>query len=207
MALLHANRRGRGLNRRRRVGGRQGVHGSLVSAACELPHLARRRLRRVDQPDLVHPLDPGAAIPPRNDQPYRLAVIERQRLAVHAHGEECAQRIERREREDPARPRNRRGRRRSGSTPLTRTAVAWGDGRNVSTTSSSGTPSHSATLMRPKLAGLLLPEHSSRCAPSGRARRMTSSSGTVDGLARRPDVLMVHGPWCAATAGGHSVRT
>ena len=37
-------------------------------------------------------------------------------------------------------------------------------------TSMSGTPSHSATLIKPKLAGLLFPEHSSRCAPIGRAR-------------------------------------
>ena len=64
----------------------------------------------------------------------------------------------------------------SGSTPLTSTAVAPRSRSSRESTSVSGTPSHSATLIKPKFAGLLLPAHSNRCAPIGRADFSSSSA-------------------------------
>ena len=63
-------------------------------------------------------------------------------------------------------------------------------------TSTSGAPSHSATLINPKFAGLLLPEHSSRCAPIARAARDTSSSGKA--AARCEESGRLDRPWLAA---------
>ena len=83
----------------------------------------------------------------------------------------------------------------SGSTPLNEHR---GRGCRRSPASrarrSSGTPSHSATLIKPKFAGLLLPEHSNRCAPIGRADFSSSSTVSDPSARSRPDVLMLPGP-------------
>lgn len=72
----------------------------------EFPHLRSGGFVRADEPHLVHPLDPRAAVPAGNDEPHRSAVVRRQRLAVHADGEEGAGARQRVERKHPARARD-----------------------------------------------------------------------------------------------------
>ena len=67
-------------------------------------------------------------------------------------------------------------------------------------------PSHSATLIKPKLRLLPFPEHSKRCGPIGFERPVRSSSFSTVGVASKPLASSVHGPWWFAAAAGISVR-
>ncbi|MNC94798.1 hypothetical protein D3C83_117510 [compost metagenome] len=81
-------------------------------------------------------------------------------------------------------------------------------GFSRATTSVSGMPSHSATLIKPKFDGLPLPEHSKRCGPMFFDCFAKSSSFSAAGCAISPPASSVHGPFAtaAAAAAGISVR-
>ena len=49
-----------------------------------LAHVATSGTVPALRDDVLDPLDAGAAVPPGHDEPDRVAVVERERLAVHA---------------------------------------------------------------------------------------------------------------------------
>ena len=94
------------------------------------------------------------------------------------------------------------------SMPEMSTPVASAGGGSAASTSASGTPSHSTALIRPKFCGLLLPAHSMRWAPCGRAFAASAAAVTEDAGAvasRRSAICQRAGSW--SSPGGTAVRT
>ena len=103
----------------------------------------------------AQPYQPGTI------EPERRPVIARQRRTVHLHRQDA--RVEIVARKYPARARHRRpGRRACLVDAGDQHADDAADGFARSTIAASGTPSQSAVLIRPKLVGSELPEHSIR---------------------------------------------
>ena len=84
-----------------------GAREILMGAARVLAHLLGGGSFVVDEGDLVHPLDRGAAVPAGHDETHRIPVVRAQGSAVHLRGQERARVADLVEAEDPARPRHR----------------------------------------------------------------------------------------------------